>query len=222
MKASTSTAARRRFARRRLAAAVLALLSAGCQRDPAAEQSAAAPVAGASETLAPATPAATAAATTTTTAAAMANAPGLAVDGEGLRLFDPDTGASRPIPFGTPWDRAIAALAAFGEPATGRNEECEAGPLDYARWPDSLTLYGRDGAFVGWFADSGAAGRVSTAAGIGPGSTRQDLEGPYQAEVFESTLGTEFTAGSLSGLLDSPHPDSPITAMWAGTSCSFR
>lgn len=148
-------------------------------------------------------------------------APALAIEGEGLRLFDPATGSARPIPFGTPWDQALAALAVRGAPATGRNEECGAGPLDFARW-DDLTLYGQDGAFVGWFADRGAQGRIATAAGVGPGTSRLDLEAAYAVEVFESTLGTEFVAGDLYGLLDSPHPDSPITALWAGTSCNFR
>lgn len=155
-------------------------------------------------------------------AAAPAASPALAIEGEGLRLFDPATGASRPLPFGTPWDQVLAALAFRGEPMTGRNEECGAGPLEYARWEDSLTLYGQDGAFVGWFADRGAEGRISTAAGVGPGTTRQDLQAAYAAEVFESTLGTEFAAGGLFGVLDSPHLDSPVTAMWAGTSCNFR
>lgn len=148
-------------------------------------------------------------------------APALAVDGEGLRLFDPATGSARPIPFGTAWDRALAALAFRGRPATGRNPECGAGPLDFARW-DDLTLYGQDGAFVGWFAERGAAGAISTAAGVGPGTTRQDLESAYAVEVFESTLGIEFVAGDLYGLLEGTHPDSAITALWAGTSCNFR
>ncbi len=148
--------------------------------------------------------------------------PGLALEGEGLRLFDPATGSARPLAFGIPWPQALAALAFRGAPETGRNEECEAGPLDYARWPDSLTLYGQDGKFAGWFADRGGAGTLATASGVGPGTTRQDLEAAYETEVFESTLGTEFAAGELYGLLDSPHLDSPITALWAGTSCNFR
>ncbi|HEY6817652.1 MAG TPA: hypothetical protein VI168_19115 [Croceibacterium sp.] len=155
-------------------------------------------------------------------AAAPADPTALAVDGEGLRLFDPASGSARPLPFGTPWQRAVMALGFLGEPLTGRNEECEAGPLDFARWDGWLTLYGQDGAFVGWFADTGATGRIATAAGVGPGSTRADLEAAYAVKVLESSLGTEFVAGDLYGLLDSPHPDSPITALWAGTSCNFR
>jgi hypothetical protein len=170
-------------------------------------------------------PSATAAASVAPTAGsatpAPAKTPGLAVDGEGFRLFDPDTGSARPVAFGTPWPQAVAALTFLGKPLTGRNEECEAGPLDYARWDRALTLYGQDGKFVGWFAD-GRSGTIATAAGVGPGTTRQDLEAVYAVEVFESSLGTEFTAGDLHGLLDSPHPDSPVTAFWAGTSCTFR
>jgi hypothetical protein len=200
-----------RLRRRCLAVLAVPSLLLACRGEsppePAPSATAAAP---ASPAAAPATP-----------APAPAKTPALAVDGEGLRLFDPDTGSARLVAFGTPWPQAVAALAFLGKPLAGRNEECEAGPLDYARWDGSLTLYGQDGQFVGWFADSGS-GTIATAAGVGPGTTRQDLEAAYDVEVFESTLGTEFTAGALSGLLDSPHLDSPVTALWAGTSCNFR
>lgn len=199
----------RRLARPCLAALLAPALLLGCRGEsppePAPSATAAAPAA---PTAAQATP-------------ASAAPPGLAVDGEGLRLVDPELGSAVPLPFGTPWDKTVAALAFLGKPLTGRNEECGAGPLDYARWDRALTIYGQDGKFVGWFAD-GSAGTIATAAGVGLGTTRQDLEQAYAVEVFESTLGTEFTAGALSGLLDSPHPDSPVTAFWAGTSCNFR
>jgi hypothetical protein len=198
-----------RLGRRCLAALLAPALLLGCRGESAPEP---APTASADASAAPTEVAAT---------ATPAKTPGLAVDGEGVRLFDPDTGSARPIPFGTPWPQAVAALAFLGKPLAGRNEECEAGPLDYARWDGALTLYGQDGKFAGWFAD-GTSGTIATAAGVGPGTTRQDLEAAYAVEVFESSLGTEFTAGALSGLLDSPHPDSPVTAFWAGTSCNFR
>jgi hypothetical protein len=195
-----------RLVRRYLAVLLAPALLPGCRGEsPPEPRPSASPAASAAPSATPA-PAAT---------------PGLAVDGEGLRLFDPETGSARPIPFGTPWPQAVAALAFLGKPLAGRNEECEAGPLDYARWDGSLTLYGQDGKFAGWFAD-GSSGTIATAAGVGPGTTRQDLEAAYAVEVFDSTLGTEFTAGELHGLLDSPHLDSPVTAFWAGTSCNFR
>jgi hypothetical protein len=158
----------------------------------------------------------------TPTSSPSAAASALAIEGEGLRLFDPQTGSGRPLPFGTDWAFVIRALASRGVPETGVNAECGAGPLGYARWPDSLTLYGQDGKFVGWFADTGVKGRITTAAGIGPGSTHRDLVSAHEAEVFESTLGTEFAAGDLFGILEDTRPEAAVLAMWAGTSCNFR
>lgn len=147
--------------------------------------------------------------------------PALAIEGEGLRLFDPESGSARPLSFGTPLAQVQAALAFRGTPRSGRMEECGAGPLDYVKWEDSLTLYGQDGAFMGWFAEKGV-GALSTASGIAIGSTRKQLESAYSAEVFQSTLGTEFLAGDLGGLLDGEGKDAKITHLWAGVSCNFR
>lgn len=201
----------------RLLALAAPLLLLACSREPAPERKQADPPPAAAASAPAADPA-----TPPRGTAAAASAPAIAIEGEGLRLFNRATGSARPIPFGTPWAQALTALSFRGEPETGRNEECGAGPLDTARWDDSLTLYGQDGKFVGWFLDTRAEGRITTAAGIGPGTTRQDLEDAYNVEIMESTLGTEFAAGDLFGILDSPHLDSPITVMWAGTSCNMR
>jgi len=149
--------------------------------------------------------------------------PVLAVEGEGLRLFDRDTGSARPLPFGTPREEALAALAFRGEPAaTGRLEECGAGPLDYARWGDGLTLYFQDSRLAGWALDDRGKGGPTTAAGLGVGSTRAELEAAYDAKVFDSTLGTEFAAGELFGILDGPGPKAKVAHLWAGASCNMR
>ena len=147
--------------------------------------------------------------------------PALAIEGEGLRLFDPESGSAHPLSFGTPLAQVQAALAFRGMPRTGRMDECGAGPLDYVKWEDSLTLYGQDGAFMGWFAETGV-GALSTASGIAVGSTRKELESAYSIEVFESTLGTEFMAGDLGGLFDGEGKDAKITHLWAGVTCNFR
>ncbi|WEK47960.1 MAG: hypothetical protein P0Y56_06590 [Candidatus Andeanibacterium colombiense] len=146
----------------------------------------------------------------------------LAIAGDGLQLADPRAGLVRALAFGMEWQDALAALAFRGMPRTGRMEECGAGPLTYAKWDDGFTLYGQNGAFMGWFADTRAAGKLATAGGIGPGSTRAQLDGAYAAEVFESTLGTEFLAGDIGGLLDGTGPQARVTALWAGVSCNFR
>lgn len=188
------------------AALGMGLALAACSSDPAPAPT------GSEVTEAPA------ASATPTPAAAT---PELAIEGEGLRLFNPETGSARPIPFGTSWDEVRTALSFRGDPRSGVMEECGAGPLDYVKWEDSLTLYGQDGKFTGWFADTGANGVIATASGIGPASTRKALEDAYSIKVFESTLGTEFSSGDLSGLLSNDRPDAIITAMWAGTSCNF-
>ncbi|MES2903362.1 MAG: hypothetical protein V4696_04175 [Pseudomonadota bacterium] len=153
---------------------------------------------------------------------AAAEAPVLAVDGEGLRWFNPTNGAARPLPFGTARAMVMTALSGRGSADIGIQSECGAGPLDYAAWPDGLTLYFQKDRFTGWALDGRAAGKVTTAAGVGPGSSRNELEAAYTAKITQSTLGTEFTAGGLSGLLDGPGASASINSMWAGTSCNFR
>ncbi len=148
--------------------------------------------------------------------------PALAVDAEGLRLFNKQSGSARSVAFGMKRADVLAMLAFRGPPGTGRNEECGAGPLDYANWPDGLGLYFQGGTFVGWNLDERASGAITTASGIGPGSSRADLDGAYAAQVSETTLGTEFAAGELFGLLDGKGKSAKITNMWGGVSCNFR
>jgi len=160
------------------------------------------------------------AATATSTAAATQD---LAVEAEGLRLVDTQSGAARPLPFGMPKDQLLALLESFRGPADGgTNSECGAGPLDYAVWADGLTLHFQEDRFAGWALDPRAAGAHATMSGIGPGSTRRELEAAYEVQVEETTLGTEFHAGGLEGILDGQGQEARISAMWAGVSCVFR
>ena len=155
-------------------------------------------------------------------AAAVAT-PDIAVEAEGLRLVDVQTGAARPLPFGMPKDQLLALLESFRGPADGgTNSECGAGPLDYAVWADGLTLHFQDDRFAGWALDPRAEDAHATMSGIGPGSTRRELEAAYDVTVEQTTLGTEFTAGGLSGVLDGEGPEARVTSMWAGVSCVFR
>ena len=155
-------------------------------------------------------------------AAASQATPALAIEAEGLRLFDRESGSARAIPFGTGWAQVRAALAFRGPPGTGTNSECGAGPLDYASWPDGLTLYAQGGTFVGWAADGRGTGAIVTAAGIGPGSSRAQLTNAYAASFSQTTLGTEFAAGEVFGIMDGRGAAAKITNMWAGVSCNFR
>lgn len=156
-------------------------------------------------------------------APAAQQAPALAIEGEGLRLFNPVNGSARPIPFGTPRQATLAAVAFRGAPSdTGALDECSAGRLDTASWRDGLTLYFQDEKFVGWALGGTAKGDLTTASGIGLGSTRAELENAYSAKIFESTLGTEFTAGDIFGILEGKRATATITNLWAGASCNMR
>ena len=92
--------------------------------------------------------------------------------------------------------------------------------------PPSAHALLQDGRFVGSSLSRGAADGgnvgVSTMAGIGIGSTRPELEAAYTADIRETTLGQEFAAGDIFGVLDGTGPSARINAMWAGASCNFR
>lgn len=170
-------------------------------------------------------------------AAATARPPGdtaravLALDGEGLRAFLRPSGSARPIPFGEPRASVLATVGRLQDgarPALTPNEECRA---TVATWPATgLQLWFTTGSaprFVGWSLGGRApadttAPALTTASGIGLGSTRAALESVYVARVARSTLGVEFSAGGLAGLLASDRPDAPIRNLWAGEVCLAR
>ncbi len=197
---------------------VLVLIVAGCGSSPEPDATAAPvppPVAPPPRPLVTADPA---------DAATTRPADAIALDGEGLR-FVSATGSTSLLAFGTPAGDAVDAVARLrGEPAErSTNAECPPGPLDAIRWDDGLTLYAREGQFAGWAVRGEPPSRtLATMTGVGIGSARADLEAGHVADARETTLGTEFTAGGLSGLLTGPDADATVTALWAGTSCVFR
>ncbi|HEY0624066.1 hypothetical protein [Sphingomonas sp.] len=140
-----------------------------------------------------------------------------------LSFVDPNNGRAVELAFGT--ERAVverAVEAALGKPAErGSNGECGEGAMDFARMPGGLLAWFQDGKFVGWFLDDAGA-ELSTASGIGIGSTRKEVTGAYDAEISESSLGEEFAAGKLSGLLSGKEPAAKVTAIWSGQVCNFR
>lgn len=142
---------------------------------------------------------------------------------DGLSLVLP-TGATRQVTFGMPRDAATRAIAAaLGSPIEeGDDQECGAGALSFASFRGGLGLYFDGGKFVGWDLDGRDGGQFATAAGIGIGSTRKQLESAHAIRIADSTLGIEFSAGDLSGLLSSRDSDGEITNLWAGTTCIAR
>lgn len=146
--------------------------------------------------------------------------PLLALDGEGLRLVTPSSGSSRPLPFGTPQSRAVRALTTvFGTDPVEEGEAADCG-ADYARWVEGLTVWFDRERLVGWAVREGSG--LTTLDGWGPGSTRAELEETRTLTVERSSLGVEFTAGGMAGLLESGAADARIQNLWAGHACLAR
>lgn len=145
----------------------------------------------------------------------------LALEGEGLRLFNAATGTSRPLPFGTEGTllRSTLESASGGGPVEeGFSPDCVA---TFIRWSDGLTTWVAGDRFVGWSLRDDASS-LTTPTGVGIGSTRSELEDSYAADVFTSTVGIEFSTGGLAGILDSTRSDARITHLWAGHTCIAR
>lgn len=141
---------------------------------------------------------------------------------DGLELTGGSGGAER-LAFGTSRARVLAAVGAvLGEPREqGVQEECPAGPLYHALYSAELQVVFQDSAFVGWASRKGSAFR--TAAGIGPGSTLGELKAAYPAAtVGETSLGMEFAAGDLYGIVADSTASGQVEMMFAGTNCIFR
>jgi hypothetical protein len=190
-----------------IASLVLAVVLAGCKQQ-AAPVAAPQPQANAVNTVQVATPAETAAMK-------------LALDAEGLRLFNTVSGASRLIPFGTGREEAQRAFAAAVKAQPLEQEEISDCGAAFARWPGGLVTWFADGKFTGWSAGADSTG-LATASGLRPGSTRAELDAAYSAKIVPSTLGVEFSAGALGGMLDSRRPNAKVTHLWAGTTCLAR
>jgi len=153
-------------------------------------------------------------------------APGVGVNlaPDELTLVLPN-GSSRHVRFGIAKADAIQMLgAALGHPVEqAENQECGAGPLGYAAFRDGLSLYFQDGKFAGWDLDGRENGKFATGNGIAIGMTRKALEAAAGSiDVGETSIGNEFMAGNLSGLLSSPAPDGKVTNLWAGVTCIAR
>lgn len=153
-----------------------------------------------------------------------ASAPALDLAPDGLTIVL-DSGSTRHANFDMDRDVVVPMVsAALGKPTgTGRNEECGQGPMDMVDFKGGLTTFYMEGKFVGWDIDGREKGGFTTMNGIGVGSTLKELRTAFSGVTAEnSSLGDEFTAGDLGGLLTSLKPDAKITHIWAGSTCQFR
>ena len=118
-----------------------------------------------------------------------------------------------------------AVEAVLGTPPTAQESqmECGPGPLDSAGW-DGLDLYFLDGTLVGWYLDQPPPAGVQTAGDVQLGATTlADLRAAFDdVTAEESTLGYEFTADGMSGILSSDDASGTVEVIWAGATCVAR
>ncbi|MEO7463023.1 MAG: hypothetical protein ABIT96_09865 [Ferruginibacter sp.] len=159
----------------------------------------------------------------------------LALTSNAVQLVDAVTGSTKEISFGMPYEQLVAITGRIleGKPiSVGVNSECGAGPLKMATWPNGLTLVfmekkrgSSEWLFAGWFAGkpTGKGDKPTTMAGVGVGSTLEELESAYVTTITKTTLGQEFSIKQgFYGILSGTGKKATIDVIWSGTSCNFR
>jgi hypothetical protein len=144
---------------------------------------------------------------------------------DGLGIAVTTTGSTTHLVFGSELGTvAEAATALLGGPAEEADvPECPPGPAQSVRYDNGLSLVGQDGEFVGWSVGFDGDTALTTAAGIGLGSTVGEVrEVIADVTIEETTIGFELAAGDLHAVLDGDTDDATITDLWAGTVCIFR
>jgi hypothetical protein len=147
----------------------------------------------------------------------------LALEGEGLRVFDAPSGNAQPIALGTGKTETLGLLEkVIGNPPLKQGENPDCGATN-AVWSNGLVTWFQANRLVGWSVSLDLKSSLRTADGIGLGTTRAELDNSGTVvKVFDSSLGTEFSAGDMAGLLNSPNKDGIVTNLWAGQVCIAR
>jgi hypothetical protein len=149
----------------------------------------------------------------------------LTVEAKGLRVTDIPSAKDMPLPFGIAQDALLRAVAFQGQPTNiDTHNECGAGPMTIAQF-NGLDLLFQDGKFAGWVVNDVKPNVLTTTAGVGSqGSpaTLEELKSFYKTSVEKSTLGQEFQAEGIGGLLDGTGPEAKVTSLWAGLTCFLR
>lgn len=153
--------------------------------------------------------------------------PGKAILDAGGAAFGRTVASARRFPFGSLRSEVEqAAAAALGAAAVASaNEECGAGPMEFATF-GGLTLNFQDDRFVGWLAKEGSG--AVTSDGIRPGIRLRDLEIARSVDMAaESTLEGEFTyraadGNAIGGFAAGEGRDRRVTSLYSGVTCFFR
>ena len=135
-------------------------------------------------------------------------------------------GTGLKLSFGAPRGTVITYMTGLHggtAPQTDSNDECGAGPVQFARWDDDLTLAFQDGKFAGWWAGEKAPAGFSTVQDIHVGSTLAEVRAAWpDVEVMNDSIGPEFASADIFGTLTGTTASARVTALWAGVSCVFR
>ena len=188
---------------------------------PAAEAPAGAPV------VADPAPAAEPAPPAAPTEEATSGVSAILLEGDGFMPANPGgRGTGLKLSFGAPRATVIAYMTGLHggtAPHTDSNDECGAGPVQFARWNDDFTLAFQDGKFAGWWAGEKAPAGFSTVRDIHVGSTLAQVRAAWpDVEVTNDSIGPEFASRDIFGILTGTTASARVTALWAGVSCIFR
>jgi hypothetical protein len=102
--------------------------------------------------------------------------------------------------------------------------ECGDGSSHVLTYP-GLSVYFSDAKLAGWSVRADDASELTTASGVSLTSTREEVEDAYdgKVKVFDSTLGTEWTApDGISGLFTDDSPSATVVTFWSGRTCIAR
>lgn len=167
---------------------------------------------------------ASAPATTPPSGTAIPSGSHVALDGAGIVLVAAESGSTQSIAFGTPVEATLTAIAGvLGDPIVRTtNRDCGAGPLEFIAFDGGLFVGVQNGRFAGWTVRPSGSRSLRTMSNIGIGSTRAELEAAYNVQVSRSSIGTEFMASGLQGVLASDAANAAVTDLWAGASCVAR
>jgi hypothetical protein len=133
-------------------------------------------------------------------------------------------GITKALDFGTDEPTVKTALeSALDKPkSTEIAQPCEDGSgrtFDSVRY-DGLAVSFLDGKLAGW---SSSANAFTTLDGIGVGSTLADLKESFgDVTVMDSSLGVEFSAGTVGGVIDGKADSAKVTDIFNGQVCIIR
>jgi len=149
------------------------------------------------------------------------------LEGDGFMPANPGGGGTGlKLSFGAPRATVLTYMTGLHggtAPRTDSNDECGAGPVQFARWDDDFTLAFQDGKFAGWWAGEQAPAGFSTVQDIHVGSTLAEVRAAWPGvEVRNDSIGPEFASRDIFGTLSGTTASATVTALWAGVSCMFR